>query len=100
MRLQAAQRHGLIPRTEDANPMRWVRCKTTSDYEAIILTPEQAFGLVKGFPPLERTLTLLAAATGLRISECLGLDRKSTRLNSSHGSISSAVFCLKKETHR
>src|SRR3989337_4022106 len=25
-----------------------------------------------------------------------GLDRKSTRLNSSHGSISYAVFCLKK----
>src|SRR5207245_2992214 len=25
-------------------------------------------------------------------------DRKSTRLNSSHGSISYAVFCLKKET--
>src|SRR3989337_288381 len=25
------------------------------------------------------------------------LDRKSTRLNSSHGSISYAVFCLKKE---
>jgi integrase len=29
--------------------------------------------LVAGFPLLERTLTLLAAATGLRISECLGL---------------------------
>src|SRR5207245_8886600 len=27
------------------------------------------------------------------------LDRKSTRLNSSHGSISYAVFCLKKKTH-
>jgi integrase len=69
-----AQRYGLIPRTEDANPMKWVRCKTTSDYEAILVSPAQAFGLVKGFPPLERTLTLLAAATGLRISECLGLQ--------------------------
>src|SRR5438128_8053961 len=27
----------------------------------------------------------------------LGRDRKSTRLNSSHGSISYAVFCLKKK---
>src|SRR5438477_8752754 len=27
------------------------------------------------------------------------LDRKSTRLNSSHMSISYAVFCLKKKTH-
>src|SRR5207245_10009590 len=28
------------------------------------------------------------------------LDRKSTRLNSSHGSISYAVFCLKKKNRR
>src|SRR3989442_11604357 len=28
------------------------------------------------------------------------LDRKSTRLNSSHVRISYAVFCLKKKTHR
>src|SRR5207245_9952923 len=28
------------------------------------------------------------------------LDRKSTRLNSSHGSISYAVFCLKKKTEK
>src|SRR5205809_3508505 len=28
------------------------------------------------------------------------LDRKSTRLNSSHGYISYAVFCLKKKNHR
>src|SRR5690606_41484521 len=28
-----------------------------------------------------------------------GLDRKSTRLNSSHVKISYAVFCLKKKTH-
>src|SRR2546430_13214056 len=29
-----------------------------------------------------------------------GLDRKSTRLNSSHSQISYAVFCLKKKTKR
>src|SRR5207245_8717999 len=29
----------------------------------------------------------------------LAQDRKSTRLNSSHGSISYAVFCLTKKTH-
>src|SRR2546422_4409611 len=28
----------------------------------------------------------------------MGIDRKSTRLNSSHGYISYAVFCLKKKT--
>src|SRR5256884_5334816 len=30
--------------------------------------------------------------------ECKARDRKSTRLNSSHGYISYAVFCLKKKT--
>src|SRR3712207_8658428 len=30
----------------------------------------------------------------------LGLDRKSTRLNSSHANISYAVFCLKKKTQQ
>src|SRR5690242_20961856 len=30
-------------------------------------------------------------------NECAGQDRKSTRLNSSHMSISYAVFCLKKK---
>src|SRR2546422_1831063 len=51
----------------------------------------------------------LAAAQPLRIHQALGaeqplhqllfrhLDRKSTRLNSSHGYISYAVFCLKKK---
>src|SRR5207245_10435545 len=32
------------------------------------------------------------------VGEQIGRDRKSTRLNSSHGSISYAVFCLKKNT--
>src|SRR5437667_3361239 len=31
------------------------------------------------------------------IGEAIGLDRKSTRLNSSHITISYAVFCLKKK---
>src|SRR5699024_11968159 len=33
------------------------------------------------------------------ITETAIIDRKSTRLNSSHVSISYAVFCLKKKTH-
>ena len=68
------QRYGLIPRTEEANPMRFVRCKTTSGYEAMILTPKQAFVVLMHLQEPERTLTLLASATGLRISECLGLQ--------------------------
>src|SRR3989440_8805155 len=34
-----------------------------------------------------------------RVVEALSLDRKSTRLNSSHDQISYAVFCLKKKKH-
>ena len=54
--------------------MRFVRCKTTSGYEAMILTPEQAYAIVCNLREPERTLKLLAAGTGLRISECLGLQ--------------------------
>src|SRR2546422_1153271 len=35
--------------------------------------------------------------TGLHLVACENIDRKSTRLNSSHGYISYAVFCLKKK---
>src|SRR6266542_5947946 len=46
-------------------------------------------------PPLD---PLLRAAAHRRSSRRRGTeDRKSTRLNSSHGSISYAVFCLKKK---
>ncbi len=40
----------------------------------MILTPEQAYAIVCNLREPERTLTLLAAGTGLRISECLGLQ--------------------------
>src|SRR5207245_9070348 len=43
-----------------------------------------------------REVVILGAA---RPSSETLLDRKSTRLNSSHGSISYAVFCLKKKNH-
>src|SRR2546429_4386456 len=46
------------------------------------LAANMVFGVTKGF---EKRLTLV------------GVDRKSTRLNSSHGYISYAVFCLKKK---
>src|SRR2546429_4550688 len=40
---------------------------------------------------------MLGDAKGLAKPQAVALDRKSTRLNSSHGYISYAVFCLKKK---
>src|SRR5689334_23515511 len=51
--------------------------------------------LVVGGGPLEIGHRDLAVRTGLQRLQ--KLDRKSTRLNSSHSSISYAVFCLKKK---
>src|SRR5437868_12818992 len=42
----------------------------------------------------------LAAARQIQLRRIGNADRKSTRLNSSHVSISYAVFCLKKKTHK
>src|SRR5689334_23552013 len=39
-----------------------------------------------------------ATAFRILVRHAAGVDRKSTRLNSSHSSISYAVFCLKKKT--
>ena len=68
------QTYRLIPRTEEANPLKFVRVKTESEYEAKIITPEQCFKILTEMPQPERTLTMLIAATGLRISEGLGLQ--------------------------
>src|SRR2546422_4368719 len=50
---------------------------------------------------LGRTKSVIPASTTTKSlpPACLR-DRKSTRLNSSHGYISYAVFCLKKKKHR
>src|SRR2546422_6442265 len=45
------------------------------------------------------TFALLLRAEALYGSARVVPDRKSTRLNSSHGYISYAVFCLKKKKH-
>src|SRR2546422_8514019 len=47
----------------------------------------------------QRGVIAVLAAVGAILIPTTG-DRKSTRLNSSHGYISYAVFCLKKKTHR
>src|SRR5687768_18284201 len=51
-----------------------------------------AAGLGRAF-----SLTAPALSRDPRVELVAGADRKSTRLNSSHGYISYAVFCLKKK---
>ena len=76
-----AQRHKLIPAGAEYNPLTHkkeggagVRCPTKSSFESIVISPCQAYAIWSRLSLAEATLTLLAAATGLRISECLGLQ--------------------------
>src|SRR5438477_8205747 len=62
--------------------------------------PDGGFAAACGFVPGNASLQLALAlkAGGANGQNRTRLDRKSTRLNSSHMSISYAVFCLKKKT--
>jgi integrase len=68
-----AQANDLIPRTEEANPLRHVHIQTTSGYEALLVTPQDAWAIICRMKPFERLLTLVVAITGLRIGEVLAL---------------------------
>jgi len=70
------QRVGFLPRTEEANPVRFVRQSTISNFDPIILTPTQAFAIINQLGLMLRTLVLVSAATALRISEILALQWK------------------------
>ena len=54
-------------------------------------------GAVKGVALVFREFAISRSV--IEVMTASELDRKSTRLNSSHGVISYAVFCLKKNTH-
>lgn len=72
-----AQASDLIPRTEEANPLRHVHIQTTSGYEALLVTPQDAWAIICRMKPFERLLTLVVAITGLRIGEVLALRWRS-----------------------
>src|SRR5207245_6338480 len=72
-----------------------------------VAAPLAAFGSLRGaYREIHRRLAAALRVLGAPATVAAGraasldggpcLDRKSTRLNSSHGSISYAVFCLKK----
>src|SRR6267143_1176632 len=75
---------------------RW-NCDWSSDVCSSDLNPAVTVGLMlsKRFPAHEVPGYIAAQVIGGILGA--GVDRKSTRLNSSHSSISYAVFCLKKK---
>src|SRR2546422_6343685 len=63
----------------------------TTLFRSVLLWPFHALSCSKEVLPFQRAFPVLLSYRRLII------DRKSTRLNSSHGYISYAVFCLKKK---
>src|SRR5687768_17988594 len=77
---------------------------TLSLHDALPISPVEAdAGLDRGRGPAARTVPRDAVERTARVAQSVRpaprrvRDRKSTRLNSSHGYISYAVFCLKKK---
>ncbi len=66
------RKENLLP--PDFDPFKDIDCEASSDYEAITCTPEQTLRILRELEEPEFILTLLIAATGLSISEALGLQ--------------------------
>src|SRR5207245_6570578 len=79
------------------------RRRLPQEYERVNRTPVHRVGDGLPHPFVRNQIHVEDEEPNLRARPQLhrnpqgGLDRKSTRLNSSHGSISYAVFCLKKK---
>jgi integrase len=69
-----AEKYDRITEGFTANLKSKIAIESSSDYEAIILTPEQTFTALNLMKQPESTMTLLVAATGLRFSEMAGLQ--------------------------
>jgi len=80
------QKYGLIPRTESSNPVKWVEQSAKSSYKPVVLDPAIAAKIFEALSGAELALTILVAATGIRISEAMGLkwedvDYENNRIN-------------------
>src|SRR5699024_11889522 len=77
---------------------------TIDRFEDVLVAQVLSVGMEKLQSVLFEQLAEILAADGLPVRGIYlrndVADRKSTRLNSSHVSISYAVFCLKKKRHR
>jgi integrase len=69
-----AEKYDRIPEGFTANLKSKIAIESSSDYEAVILTPKQTFTVLSLMRQPESTMTLLVAATGLRFSELAGLQ--------------------------
>jgi len=67
------QRFGLLPRSEEGNPIHFVRQSSKSDFEPVILTLPQVLDIFDNLDLMRRTMVLTDAATALRVSEILAL---------------------------
>src|SRR3712207_7329042 len=65
---------------------------------SILLRGIQGTGMTPGLPRPRIASVVAPDATHMTWRVTQSIDRKSTRLNSSHANISYAVFCLKKKT--
>lgn len=65
---------GLLHELVTKNPLLAVETRSTTNYRAILVTPQQTLAILNGLPnPLHRILVLTCAATALRASELLAL---------------------------
>lgn len=69
-----AEKYKKIPKGTKASVADLVDVPTASDYVATIVTPEQLKAMLDWLQQPERTMALLTALTGLRVSEMLGLQ--------------------------
>jgi integrase len=69
-----AEKYDRIPEGFTMNLERKIAIESTSDYEAVILTPTDTRKILKRMRQPESTMILLVAATGLRFSEVAGLQ--------------------------
>jgi integrase len=69
---KSAYSNDLIP-VDAVNPLGHVHINTTSEYEALLVTPQEAWTISCRMRLFERVLTVLVAVTGLRIGEVLAL---------------------------
>jgi integrase len=79
--LSALFQHAIRQEWAENNPIRAVRVSAKRLREPDILLPEEVNLLVSELPEPCRTMALVAALTGLRVSEILGLQWRDVELN-------------------